>query len=587
MNAQSDIGFWTSAGSEAPRRFLAPRSSVREGESSAVRDFPIRCHRCALPPKSKTLTRPSAPANGLLTTNDERLRIPFRQLLKNPRFAAVTALTLVLGIGANPFARGAETASSSGWPTASPEEVGLDSAVLVEMFDAARELKIPVHSIQIVRHGRLVLDSYFYPYSPEMRHDVASVTKSVTSTLVGLAIDDGHLRDVKQPVLSFFPNLSVMKPDASKKALTLEHLLTMQAGWDCGFEAKEARLFEMRQSADWMRFMLGLPMRTEPGTRFAYCSGNCHVLSAILTEGTGTNALAFARRELFDPLGIRDVAWPADSRGRNHGWGDLQLLPRDMAKLGQLFLQRGRWRDRQIISEAWIRTATHAHVERTTNKDRYGYFWWVKGAEYPGMFEAVGRGGQRINVWPAQDLVIVFTGGEFEPGDLAKFILKALTSSKPLPPNVDAAARLHNRIVAAATPPLPQPVGKLPPLALLISGKTFNLSANALGLGKLTLTFDASPEAQAELEWEGRRVNFPVGLDAVERFSINPLVNLPQAAKGQWTRGDAFLLELDLVGAINYYRLKLAFSDNGNALKADLSERTGLNNERFDGTTSL
>jgi CubicO group peptidase (beta-lactamase class C family) len=515
------------------------------------------------------------------------LKFAFRRVQKNPGFSAVAALTLALGIGANPIAHGSELSTNSEWTTASPEEVGMDSGALAEMFDAVRERKIPVHSIQIVRHGRMALDAYFYPFRAGLRHDVASVTKSITSTLVGLAIDDGHLRDVKQPVLSFFPNLPLTELDAGKKTLTLEHLLTMQAGWDCGFEAKEARLIEMRHSADWMKFMLGLPMMTEPGTRFAYCSGNCHVLSAILTDVTGTNALAFARRELFDPLGIRDVAWSADPLGRNHGWGDLQLPPRDMAKLGQLFLQRGRWRDHQIISEAWIRTATHAHVERTTNKDRYGYYWWVKGADYPGMFEAVGRGGQRINVWPAQDLVLVFTGGEFEPGDLAKFILKALRSSEPLPPNFEAAARLHKRIAAAATPPLPQPVGKLPPLALLVSGKTFNLSTNALGLGKLTLTFDASPEARAELLWEGRRVGFPIGLDAVERFSVNPLVNLPQAAKGQWTSGVTFLLQLDLVGAINYYSLKLTFSDNGNTLKADLSERTGLNNEQFDGTTSL
>jgi hypothetical protein len=377
-----------------------------------------------------------------------------------------------------------------------------------------------------------------------------------------------------------------MRARNRKKSLTLEDLLTMQAGWDCGFEPKEARLFEMRRSADWMKFMLDLPMVAEPGTRFGYCSGNCHVLSAILTDVTGMNALAFARRELFDPLSIRDVAWAADARGRNHGWGDLQLLPRDMAKLGQLFLQRGRWRDRQIISEAWIRTATHAHVERTTNQDKYGYFWWVKGADFPGMFEAVGRGGQRISVWPAQDLVVVFTGGEFEPGDLAKFILKALKSNEPLPPNAEALAQLDKRIDAAARPPVTQPVKKLPPLAMLVSGKTFEMSANALGLGKVAFKFDDSSAAHAELIWEGQRVAFPVGLDAVERFSLNPLVNLPQAAKGQWTSNDTFLLQLDLVGGINYYRLKLTFSSDGKAFKAELSERTGLNNEQFEGKAS-
>src|SRR5262249_203131 len=223
-------------------------------------------------------------------------------------------------------------------------------------------------------------------------------------------------------------------------------LLTMQAGWDCGFEPKEARLFEMRRSRDWLQFMLDLPMVAEPGTRFAYCSGNPHVLSAILSQSTGTNALEFARKELFSPLGIPDFYWPADASGHTHGWGDLQLRPRDMAKLGQLFLQRGRWEQRQILSESWVTNATSAQVQQTVNKDHYGYAWWVKGADHPGMFEAVGRGGQRINIWPAKDMVIVFTEGEFEPSDLAQFILKALKSDQSLPVNPEASARLRERL---------------------------------------------------------------------------------------------------------------------------------------------
>ena len=272
-------------------------------------------------------------------------------------------------------ASSAESAAVSVWRTATPEEVGLDSSPLVEMIEAVREKKIPVHSVQIARYGRLALDAYFYPYSEEMRHDVASVTKSVTSTLIGLAIERGKLQSVTQSVMSLFPDRIVANLDARKKTLNLEHLLTMQAGWDCGFEENERRLMEMRRSTDWIQFMLDLPMVAPPGTRWAYCSGNCHSLSAILKQTTGTDALNFARRELFEPLGITDVAWPADVNGNNHGWGDLQMYPRDMLKLGQLFLQRGRWGERQIISESWIATATRSHVERTSNKDGYGYFW--------------------------------------------------------------------------------------------------------------------------------------------------------------------------------------------------------------------
>jgi CubicO group peptidase (beta-lactamase class C family) len=477
--------------------------------------------------------------------------------------------------------------SSEAWQTAAPEEFGIDSGPLLEMFDFVQEREIPVHSIQMVRRGRLVLDAYFHPYDGRTRHDVASVTKSITSLLVGLAIARGHVRDVQQPVVNFFPERAMAGLDTRKRKQTLEHLLTMQSGWDCGFEPNEARLFEMRRRPDWIQFMLDLPMVTEPGTRWAYCSGNCHVLSGILGRVTGTNALAFARRELFEPLGVRDVAWTPDPQGNNHGWGDLQMHPLDLAKLGQLLLQRGRWGERQLIADDWIQRSTRVHVEKTSNRDHYGYYWWVKGADYPGMFEAVGRGGQRINVWPAKELVLVFTGGGFEPGDLAPFLLKSLKSDQPLPANPAANARLRDKLAAATQPPASLPVPELPGIARRISGKTYALTANELGLTALTLEFNKSSEATLRLGRLGRELRCQVGLDGVERFSTDTLVELPFACKGRWLSADSFLLELDRVAGINLYRFKLTFAEEGNSVAIGLSERTGLGSEVFTGKTQV
>ena len=500
-----------------------------------------------------------------------------RRLLRG---ACLSALWLVC-----PIAIGCSGAATQEWPAAWPEEVGMDSSALVEMFDFVRRHEVPVHSVQIVRRGRLVLEAYFHPFSAAWRHDVASVTKSITSTLIGLAIDQGVLSGVKAPLTNLFPARPMARLDTRKQRITLENLLTMRAGWDCGFEPKEARLYEMRQSADWIQFMLDLPMLAEPGERFAYCSGNCHLLSALLSRAADTNALAFAQQHLFAPLDIRDVDWPADAHGHNYGWGDLQLRPLDMAKIGQLFLQKGKWRGRQVLPESWIDSATQAHVGRTVNDDHYGYLWWVKGNKYAGAFEAVGRGGQRIIVWPAKDLVLVFTGGGFEPGDLAKFVVKSLRSDQPLPAAAKAQAKLQERLTAAARPPAPRSVPTLPATARQVSGRTYIFNGNSAGLSALALHFDQPTQALAELTWLGRKVRCPVGLDAVERFSTNSLVNLPVAAKGRWLADDQFLLQIDLVGRINCYRLKLSFA--GDLVKASLSERTGLNDQTFEGTAKL
>jgi len=484
------------------------------------------------------------------------------------------------------------------WQTAVPEEVGIDSVPLIEMLDFVRERQIPVHSIQLVRRGRLVLDAYFYPYDGRTRHDVASVTKSITSTLIGLAIERGRIRDVQQPVLGFFSGRTVAGLDARKRRQTLGNLLTMQSGWDCGVPLgtpginADRQLADMRRGNEWAQFALDLPMTSDPGTRFLYCNANCHLLSALLTRVTDTNALAFARRELFEPLGIRDSAWPADPQGNNYGWGDLQLHPRDMARLGQLFLQRGHWAGRQIIAEDWLRTATRAHVQSTGSKDHYGYYWWVS-AELPGLFEAVGRGGQRITVWPDKELVLVYTGGGFEPGDLAPFVLKSLNAvasdksgDQPLPANAAANTRLRDKLAAATrTPAAPRPVPEFPAMAARISGQTYTLSANELDLATLSLQFDQSSEANLRFTRLGQELRCPVGLDGIERFSTDKLVELPFACKGRWLTDDTFLLELDRVAGISLYRFKLSFAEDGNSVTIALSERSGLGAEVFNGLT--
>ena len=458
----------------------------------------------------------------------------------------------------------------------------MDSEVLANAFDYVRDHHTPIHSLTIVRNGYVVLDAYFWPFQDGQFHDLASVTKSVTSTLAGIAIGK-HEFDLHQPLTSVFDQRRIANLDERKKRVTIGHLLTMTSGLDCYANRGEITLSQMRESADWTQFMLDLPMRDEPGSHFEYCSGGMHLLSGAITEATGLSALDFARRELFSPLGIDNVAWPADGHGVSYGWGDLHLEPLDMAKLGYLWLNNGRWEDRQIVPEEWMRAAVQAQPQPARNGRNYGYGLRFYPDRQPPLFEAEGRGGQRISVTPEKNVVVVFTGGEFEPGDIGAFILRAIKSDQPLPENPSAATRLAAALQDAATPP--RPVSFTPPLAKTVSGRRYTLAENPLDLKSFVLTFSGAEAAQLQLEL-GHRSDPPrlIGLDGVPRVSSGGNFGLPVALSGRWESDNTFLVEYNEIGNINMYRFRLRFSDDD--VEVQLSERSRvIPSARFHGTS--
>lgn len=459
----------------------------------------------------------------------------------------------------------------------------MDSRVLADAFTYVRDHRIPIHSLTIVRNGYVVLDAYFWPFQDGQLHDLASVTKSVTSTLVGTAIGK-HQLELNQPMTSVFNQRVLANLDERKAGVTIEHLLTMTAGLDCRAERGEITLTQMMQSADWIQFMLDLPMRDEPGSRFEYCSGGMHLLSGAITSATGLSAFAFAQDELFGPLGITNVAWPADGRGVSHGWGDLHLEPRDMAKLGYLWLNHGRWEGRQLVPEDWIAAAVQAQSHPARSSQKYGYGFWVYPDRNPPEFEGLGRGGQRISVIPARNLVVVFTGGEFEPGDIGAFIGRAIKSDQPLPEDAAAASLLAAMVKGAATPPRPPHLA--PALAGTVSGRRYTLAANPLDLKSFVLTFSGAAEAQLELELRDRRDGpRPVGLDGVPRVSPGGRVGLPVAVSGAWESDSTFVVEYNEVANINTYRFRLTFS--GHDVDVEMTERSrAIQSARFRGTSS-
>ena len=227
---------------------------------------------------------------------------------------------------------------TTGWRTTTPEEQGMDSVKLAKMVEFILEQNYDIHSVTVIRNGYLVADVTIHPFESNSRHHLASATKSITSALIGIAIQQGYINNVDQTVLSFFPERSAANLDANKKKMTLEHLLTMSSGLDCRDNIDDwSRLFQMMETDDWVQYMLDLPMAEPPGTRFEYCNGASFMLSAIIQETTGMNTLDFAKDHLFSPLGIDDVVWLSNLQGITIGRTRLIMKPHDMAKIGYLF----------------------------------------------------------------------------------------------------------------------------------------------------------------------------------------------------------------------------------------------------------
>ncbi|MCP4543240.1 MAG: serine hydrolase [Chloroflexi bacterium] len=302
---------------------------------------------------------------------------------------------------------------TQGWRTSTPEEQGVDSEMLDEMFETIQEQGYGIDSVTVIRNGHMVADATFRSFQPDSRHIIHSCTKSIVSALIGIAIDEGYIESVDQPILDIFSERTVANLDVDKEAMTLEHVLMMASGLECrdSYLYRWAGIREMQRSDDWVQFMLDLPMAEPPGTRFEYCNGGSFLLSAIIQETTGMTAAEFADERLFGPLGISDVRWPSNPNGITIGWGDLRMRPHDMAKIGYLYLNEGRWDGEQIVPADWVATSTRKHISATL-QDGYGYQWWVTGdadRQRPRVYMALGYAGQFIFVVPEKALVVAVT----------------------------------------------------------------------------------------------------------------------------------------------------------------------------------
>jgi CubicO group peptidase (beta-lactamase class C family) len=438
------------------------------------------------------------------------------------------------------------------WKVSSPEEQGLNSLTLINGIKQIKRDNINIHSFLVIRNDHLVVDTYFYPFKKEYNHDLASVTKSITALLIGIAIDKGYIKDEDQPAIQYFPEYKV-KNDTLLK-LKIKDLLNMSSGFRCSWNNGEQELKQMNYSGDWVKFMLDLPFESLPGTRFSYCSGNFYLLAEILQRTTGMSCHEFAEKYLFQPLDFGVTFWEKNDKGVNHGWGDLFMSAYDLAKIGDLILKDGRWNNKQIISREWIEKIKPLY--RIQGTESYGYGWWSD-SENPDEIQAVGRGGQRLFIFKEKNIIIAVTGGGFEAGDIDNLVLESVRSYDK---HTNKSFSLDSISKMIQLPGHDQNVGT----SYLPSGilnKEFLFDKNDLNIRSVRFEQRNKDSFIAISYTDGSRDEHPFGMDNEYIVTNGRKFNLPVALKGKWENNNLVLYYNELCG-INLLKLSFTFSDS-------------------------
>jgi CubicO group peptidase (beta-lactamase class C family) len=334
------------------------------------------------------------------------------------------------------------------WEISSLDKEGLASDKIVRLIEDILTGKFPnVHSVLLVKDGKLILEEYFYGYDRDDLHDLASATKSISSILVGILLDEDMLKNVDQYVYQLFSGYRKTEWIDKKYEITVRHLLSMTSGieWDENRDINDPRhdYFAMRRGGDWIRYVFNKKLVAPPGQKFNYNGGLSALLGEIIRRNSGLNAEKFSKKYLFDPLGISHYSWLKYNDGSINTGGGLLLTPRDMAKIGQMMLNNGMWNGQQVVSEEWIAESSKNYVVPEAWGTGYGYQWWLGEANINGhtvqTYFAQGLGGQFIFIVPKMNLTAVFTSQLYNNPDgqfrgqvmMTDYILPALLPPAP------------------------------------------------------------------------------------------------------------------------------------------------------------
>jgi CubicO group peptidase (beta-lactamase class C family) len=452
----------------------------------------------------------------------------------------------------------AETTAAA-LPRSRPEAQGISPSPILAFVDEADRKIDSLHSFMLVRHGHVVAECWWSPYDANTRHELYSLSKSFTSTAVGLAIAEGKL-SLDDPVLKFFPNEAPAEPDRNLKAMRVHDLLRMSTG-----HQKEPALASSKEP--WVKTFLAQPVPFKPGTHFLYNTAATYTLSAIVQKATGQTVLEYLRPRLFEPLSIENPTWGTSPQGITLGGYGLSVRTEDIAKFGQLYLQKGRWSERQLIPAAWIEAATARQTSNGSNPQSdwdqgYGYqFWRCRHGAYRGD----GAFGQFCVVMPKQDAVVAITSGVGNMQavlDLVWDKLLPAMSDAPVPPEEETHRKLVARLKSLSLPTPTASASARPPEG--VSGAVFRFPANeqkidALGLelgegDRVTLLCQFNNGAQ-------QRITCGNGQWKKGRLAIGTFREQPAAVCGAWTDDGVYTAKICLYETPFVVTLRLNFAD--------------------------
>lgn len=467
------------------------------------------------------------------------------------------------------------TQSQKIWKISSPEKQGMNSLIFLKAIKHYKQDSINIHSLLVIKNNHVVLDASFYPFKNSYAHDLASATKSITSILIGIAIDKKFIKSDNEPIVNYFPEYKI-KND-TLQTVTIRDLLNMSSGFRCSWNDGEKELTEMRNSTDWLKFMLTLPFADNPNRQFSYCSGNFYLLAEILQRTTHMTCHDFANKYLFKPLDFGKSYWLTNYKGVNFGWGDLHISIYDFAKIGCLILNDGMWHNKQIVPKQWIEKIQPLHKIHGT--ESYGYGWWLD-SDNPDEIQAQGRGGQRLFIFKDRNLVVAtFGGGGYDHGDIDDLALQAI---KTFDKDENNYALLQQQVKDVESPNTP--IISMEDFPTNDLNKNFQFDRNTIGLSNMHFEKRQSDYYVVLTFIDSSKEEHPIGMNNQYKMSYQNTFGLPMAVKGRWLNDTILVINYNILCRIENYKFKINFEDN-NSIKLTVTEASKGINETMIGKT--